>query len=272
MSDKTTTKTTDFLKARPAMSQGELEKAKQAPPARPRGNPIEEAARAEMLLKERLEMSPAMARLSGMIEGHSWRGGPPAIMIGIDATASRAHVWEMAKGPTRAMFEEAAAKGLMIKLGFYRGGECQIGKRWMTAPQDVARVMDGIKCVSGATQICKLLSGVVKESYPRPQGLIFIGDAFEEQLEAALKLATAAFSIGTRVHMFHEGDNKQAEQAFRETAAAGGGIFAKFEPGAEKILAELWGAIAAHAVGGRQALEAKGGAGARRLLEHLKGG
>jgi hypothetical protein len=255
------TETDDILEARRAMSQGAVEKARHSEqPARsPRVNPIEETARAEMLLNERLEMSPSLARLSGMIEGDARRSGPPAIVMGLDATASRSHTWEMAKVTQKAMFKEAAAKNLIIKLGFYRGTEVRIGKRWIACPREVARVMDGIGCVAGMTQFARLLRQVLNERSPQPQALVFVGDCFEEEIGEAITLASVARSLGIRMHMFHEGDNIGAEQAFREIADAGGGIFAKFEPGAEKRLAEMWQAIAAYAAGGRKALEQKHG-------------
>jgi hypothetical protein len=57
--------------------------------------------------------------------------------------------------------------------------------------------------------------------------------------------------------MFQEGDDEDAEKVFRKIAKITKGGYAKFEPGAAAKLAKLLKAVAAYAVGGTEAIEAK---------------
>jgi hypothetical protein len=66
--------------------------------------------------------------------------------------------------------------------------------------------------------------------------LVFVGDAMEEEVD---DLCHAARLLGVPAFMFQEGDNPDAEQAFREIARLTRGAYCRFDPGAAHELAEL---------------------------------
>jgi len=70
--------------------------------------------------------------------------------------------------------------------------------------------------------------------------------------------------------MFQEGNDPEAEHAFREIVRLTGGAYCRFDPGAARQLAELLRAVAVYAVGGLTALAARQDAGAIKLLSQLR--
>jgi hypothetical protein len=72
------------------------------------------------------------------------------------------------------------------------------------------------------------------------------------------------------VFLFQEGGDARAERAFREIARLTKGAYCRFDAGSARQLRELLSAVAVYAAGGRKALEAASGRGARVLLEPMK--
>jgi hypothetical protein len=72
------------------------------------------------------------------------------------------------------------------------------------------------------------------------------------------------------VFLFQEGSDARAENAFREIARLTKGAYCRFDAGSAAQLRELLAAVAVYAAGGRKALEALSGQGARALLQQLK--
>jgi hypothetical protein len=86
----------------------------------------------------------------------------------------------------------------------------------------------------------------------------------EEEVDELCRLARELGLCGVPVFIFHEGDDETAGHAFRQIAKLTGGAYCAFDIGSARQLGELLGAVAAYAVGGRQALvdygKRKGGA------------
>jgi hypothetical protein len=168
------------------------------------------------------------------------------------------------------MFEEVAATGLEVQLIYYRGAEFR-ALPWITNPQRLGELMSKIHCVTGHTQIEKVLNHVDRENSIKKVGtLVFVGDAMEETLDALCGAASKLGRDGVPALMFEEGNDPACERAFREIARLSGGAFARFTPGAAHELGQLLRAAAAYAAGGVKALEARPGAGATKLLQQLK--
>jgi hypothetical protein len=72
------------------------------------------------------------------------------------------------------------------------------------------------------------------------------------------------------VFLFQEGTDARAAAAFREIARLSKGAYCRFDAGSAAQLRELLSAVAVYAAGGRRALEAMRGQGARALLQQLK--
>jgi hypothetical protein len=175
--------------------------------------------------------------------------GEGRLIFALDATASRQPTWDTASTLQAEMFQEAGGD-LAIQLIYYRGGnECKASS-WVHDPRRLGDMMRRITCVTGETQIGRVLSHAQRENAP----LVFVGDAIEEEPE---ELYAKARRLRSPVFMFQEGDDPDAEKSFRQIARLTKGAYAKFAPGAAGKLAELLRAVAAYAVGGMEALDAK---------------
>lgn len=196
------------------------------------------------------------------------------LVFALDATMSRQPTWNTARRLQADMFKEAASiGGLDIQLVYYRGfNECR-ASGWVSQPEKLAGLMEGIDCQGGHTQIEKTLCHTRRETEKaKVQALVFVGDAMEESVDDLCKAAGELALLGVPVFMFQEGDDGIAEPAFREIARLTRGAYCRFAPGAAQELAELLRAVAAYAAGGLKALSdasRKSGA-TQKLLQQLR--
>jgi hypothetical protein len=200
------------------------------------------------------------------------------LVFAMDATMSRAPTWDMALKLQGEMF--AAVKevgGLDVQLIYFRGmGECRASK-WVSDPDALARLMRGVACEGGLTQIGKVLSHALDESRRRKiNALVYVGDSMEEDVDRLCARAGELSLLGVPVFVFQEGGDETAARAFREIARLTKGAFCRFDPGSARQLRDLLTAVAVYAAGGRKALLALSGksegAGARLLLAQLSSG
>ena len=71
------------------------------------------------------------------------------LMFALDATASRAPTWAIARELQAKMFREAAPIGkLNVQLVYYRGDECRTSK-WVSSGEQLAHLMNRINCEAG---------------------------------------------------------------------------------------------------------------------------
>jgi hypothetical protein len=114
----------------------------------------------------------------------------------------------------------------------------------------------------------------VSQAKERPvKGLVFVGDAMEEEIDGLCARAGELALLGVPAFIFQEGRNPIAEAAFREIARITRGAWFRFDRAAAHELAALLRAVAAYAAGGRAALAAlsdQGGTGARLLLQQMR--
>ncbi len=206
------------------------------------------------------------ARASGARRGR--------LIFALDATASRRPTWDRACHIQAAMFHETAALGgLDVQLVFYRGfRECKSSK-WYSDPDALGRVMTGVACLGGQTQIGKVLSHAKTETgRQKVDALIFVGDAFEEDIDAVCHVAGELGVLGVPVFVFHEGGDPIAAGAFREIARLTRGAYCPFDLSSADRLKELLAAVAVYAAGGRKALSdygARHGEAVRLLTSQL---
>ena len=80
------------------------------------------------------------------------------LIFALDATASRQPTWDAAVRLQSEMFAEAGRiGGLEVQLVYYRGlEECKAG-HWTNDTRELANTMSRIVCVSGQTQIGRIL-------------------------------------------------------------------------------------------------------------------
>lgn len=202
-------------------------------------------------------------------------GGRAWLVFALDATASREPSWDRACQVQGQMFVETAALGgLDVQLVYYRGfNECQ-ASRWVGDPSQLVRLMTGVFCLAGQTKIRRVLQHTIRETEKkRVAALIFVGDAFEENVDEVGQLAGQLGMLGVRAFLFQEGNNPVAERAFRQIAQLTGGAHCRFDSGSPQQLRDLLGAVAAYAAGGRQALadlSKRSGGEVRALLGQIK--
>ena len=198
--------------------------------------------------------------------------GTGRLIFSLDATASRRETWDMACQLTGDMFRTVASiGGLNVQLVYYRDlSECR-SSRWVTDPEQLAKLMIKISCHAGHTQIGKVLTHAKRETgLLKVAAVVFVGDAFEEEADEVVPLAQQLGQLNAPVFMFQEGDDRSVEYVFREIAKASGGAYCRFDSGAADQLRELLKLVATFAVGGVAALEASKSADAVKLLSQLK--
>jgi hypothetical protein len=163
--------------------------------------------------------------------------------------------------------------GLDVQLVYFRGfGECRASK-WVSEPSALSRMMTGVDCRGGNTQIGKVLGHALKETADgKVDALVYIGDAMEEELR---ELAGKAGKLGLRgvpVFVFQEGRDRIAEIAFKEIARLSKGAWFRFDRNSAATLAKLLSAVAVFATGGLKALDASGRPEDVLMIESMRSG
>ena len=199
------------------------------------------------------------------------------LIFAMDATASREPTWDIAAQIQGQMFTETAALGgLDIQLVFYRGfGEFKVSG-WTADEKSLLKLMQVVHCLAGQTQIGKVLQHAANETKNRKiNALVFVGDAFEEDIDAVGKVAGELGLLGVPAFMFHEGDDPLAGFAFQQVARLTNGAYCQFDSSSARALRELLSAVAVYAAGGRPALEdlaRKRGGEVLKIAHQVKGG
>jgi hypothetical protein len=214
---------------------------------------------------ERSESIPTKSQFDSFLEevkglaGGGGSSGRGRIIFALDATASREQTWDTACALQADMFREVAgAGGLEVQLLYYRGdGECR-ASRWTVDTRHLTKIMTGVACRAGHTQLRKVLAHARKETTLLKVGaLIFIGDAFEEDPDEVIPEARELGRLGVQAFMFQEGDDQEVEKVFREIASVTKGAYCRFDSGAARQLSELLRAVAAYVTSGMAALAAR---------------
>jgi hypothetical protein len=221
------------------------------------------------------EVTDFLAKMKAMGPAPGAAGERGRLIFAMDATMSRQPAWDRALQIQAEMFAETAkVGGLDVQLVYFRGfGECRSSK-WVSDPTALARLMTGMECRGGHTQIGKVLAHIRKEAAQRKvNAVVYVGDCMEESIDELCARAGEIGILGVPIFMFQDGREPVAEQAFREIARLTKGAYCRFDHGSARQLRELLAAVAVYAAGGRQALadlsRGKGGE-ATLLLEQLK--
>lgn len=111
--------------------------------------------------------------------------GRGRLLFAMDATASREPSWDQACHLQAEMFKATdGLGGLEVQLVFFRGfGECK-STPWVATSDELVRRMVKVRCLGGRTQIRKILRHAIRETdTKRVNALVFVGDAFEEDID-----------------------------------------------------------------------------------------
>jgi hypothetical protein len=178
------------------------------------------------------------------------------LIFAIDATMSRLPTWTKATEIQSDMFDVAQSiGGLAVQLVYFRGhGEFRASD-WTASASVLGNRMRDVSCRSGFTQVCRVLAHAAAEASQTEVGaLVYVGDAFEEDADAAAAEAGKLALLGVPAFMFHEGDDPSAGAVFQNVARLTKGVYARFDSGAAKQLRDLLMAAAIYATGGAVAL------------------
>jgi hypothetical protein len=176
----------------------------------------------------------------------------PRMIFAMDATASREPTWEMAGKLHREM--GAALGGLTLQLVFFGGSQCRASK-WVVGGQRLAELMVKVRCVTGTTQIARVLSHVLGETKEQAiRALVYVGDCCEESGEELFGLAEQLKRRTIPIFVFQEGTDCVAEPIFRRLARITDGIYASFDTGSAEQLRKLLAGAADYAAGRHQSI------------------
>jgi hypothetical protein len=196
------------------------------------------------------------------------------LILALDATMSRQPTWDLACRLQAEMFDAVAkASGLSVQLVYFRGfDECRNSK-FVADTDALKRLMSGIDCRGGHTQIGKVLSHALKaNAAEKVHAVVYIGDAVEEAIDDLAEKAGRLGLHGVPVFVFQEGIDGVAEKALREIARLSKGAWFRFDRNSAARLASLLSSVAVFATGGLAALEARGRPEDRLMIENLRGG
>ena len=178
------------------------------------------------------------------------------LIFAMDATASRQPTWDRASQIQAEMFSECASLGgLAIQLCYFHGlGEFRTTP-WLTDSGILVARMEGVACLSGNTQIIRVLRhAIAQASQVRVNALVYVGDALEESPAVLAELAARLGMLGVPAFVFQEGDEPVAQRSFRQIARSTGGAYMSFNADSATALRDLLKGVAVYAAGGRKAL------------------
>jgi len=205
----------------------------------------------------------AMARPNAAEDGR--------LLFALDATMSRQPTWDLACSLQAEMFKAIPKESaLQVQLLYFRGfGECKASK-WMSNADSLAKVMSGIDCRGGNTQIAKVFAHArAEQAKRRVNAVVYVGDAIEENVDDLAERAGQLGLLGCPMFVFQEGRDGRVEAAFRDFARLTKGAYARFDASAPQELAALLKAVAAYASGGKDLLKLQGSGQAQALLAQL---
>lgn len=183
-------------------------------------------------------------------------GGVGRLIFALDATGSRQQTWDRACHLQAEMFAETTALGgLALQMCYFRGfGEFE-ATPWLTDGQALIRRMTAVSCLSGKTQIARVLRHAIAEaSKTKINALVYVGDCLEEDTDVLGELAGRLSLLGVPAFLFQEGEAPNAKRAFQDIARLTRGAYMSFDASSAKTLRELLKAVSIYAAGGRKAL------------------
>jgi len=183
--------------------------------------------------------------------------GDARLIFALDATASRQPTWDVASQLQTEMFLAAQSLGgLNVQLSYFRGFGEFFSSDWHSNADDLLRIMSGISCQAGATQLQRLLSHALRENDRKKiKCVVYIGDAMEENIDILAQLAGRLGLLSIPIFMFQERSDPVARQAFIELSRLSGGAYSQFDSASIGQLKELLKAVAIYAAGGLKALQ-----------------
>ena len=201
--------------------------------------------------------------------------GSARLIFALDATASRQPTWDVATELQAEMFRTAKALGgLSLQLCYFRGLGEFFASGWHEESDSLLKLMTGIQCQAGATQLEKLFRHALRQDNARKiKGVVFVGDSAEESIDVLANVAGKMGILNVPLFVFQERGDPQARVVFQKLCRLSGGAYSQFDSSSAIHLRELLQAVAAYAAGGLKALRkfsAGASAGVRLLEQQLR--
>jgi len=183
--------------------------------------------------------------------------GEAKLIFSLDATASRQATWDAASQLQAEMFfSTQTLNRLNVQLCYFRGFGEFFSSNWQSNAEDIVRIMSGIHCEAGITQLERLLRHAIKENdRQKIKGVVYIGDAMEENIDVLAQLAGQLGLFNVPLFMFQERGDPIARQAFTDMSRLSGGAYSQFDAASAEQLRDLLKAVAIYAAGGLKSLE-----------------
>ena len=153
---------------------------------------------------------------------------PVKMILAFDATISRSSAWGVAVRTQEAIIIDALANctNLNLMIGYFRAlDECKFTP-WLSDPDQIKNLMNGIQCEPGRTQIEKILKHAIDLG---ATSAVFVGDSMEEFAPDVLAMAEAQKCPW---HMVQDKSNwnysHDVEPVFRQIAEITGGTYLSY--------------------------------------------
>lgn len=196
----------------------------------------------------------------------------------VDCTGSRSQQWVDVQMMTADLLTNVFARSSVpVTLGLTVFSGDTVGRLGRFAAASAAReAMLEISCETGNTQICKATDIALSQSLETPPAaMIYIGDHFEETLEALDQRIGALKQRNIVAHAFHDASVPSERTSlgriiYNRLATETGGVFSVL--GEQASLSELCTAVITHAVEGIEAYQkllASGHKGARAIASQI---
>ena len=203
------------------------------------------------------------------------QSGDARLVFALDATVSRQPTWDIATELQADMFRTVGSLGgLSLQLCYFRGLGEFFSSDWHSSGEELLKLMTGIECQAGTTQLGKVLRHALKENEKRKiKGLVFIGDAMEENIDLVAQAAGKLGLLNVPLFMFQERGDPSTRAAFMELCRLSGGAYSQFDAASAAQLGELLKAVAIYAAGGIKALSDysdHSGQNVKLLIQQLK--
>ena len=168
---------------------------------------------------------------------------------------SRQPTWDRALQIQGEMFlETERIGGLDVQLVYFRGfNECRASK-WVSEPTALARLMTGVDCRGGHTQIGKVLSHIKAEAgKAKVNAVVYVGDAMEENIDRLVRQGGRDRAAGhPDLHVPGRQRRLPWPIAYREIARLTRGAYLRLDGNSAQALRDLLSAVAVYAAGGQE--------------------
>jgi len=226
-------------------------------PFKKTGKALQSKTKKDSAIATRADVNNFLQQVASVSERNKRDSTTSRLIFALDATASRQSTWDRASQLQKEMFISTQSMGgLQLQLAYFRGFNEFYASSWQNDAEMLVSLMPGLRCAAGMTQIEKLLRhGIRQNQKEKIRGIIYIGDAMEENADILCGLAGELGILNVPLFIFQEHNDAQVRQTFSTMARLSGGAYCHFDDASVDQLKDLLRAVAIYATGGLQALQ-----------------